>query len=112
MLEDSGFSSEVHRLATIEMTRIKNIYNSFFFVDSSGQKELKPEVTIQQLNLVNDTIKKITAIYKECAAQQMALNAEKEDHAQDVEATRQKILSLQKTLKIELPKVLKGLYGI
>lgn len=112
MLENEGFANEIHALATQERLRIAKIYDSFFFIKANGEKELKPEITIQQLNLVNETIKKITAIYKQCAAQQIALNADKDDHAQDVEDTRQKILSLQKTLNIELPKTLKGLYGI
>lgn len=112
MLEDTRFPQEVQRLATIERTRIEKIYQSFFYIKPNGEKELKDEVTIDQLNLVNEAIKKITAIYKECTARQIALNAEKDDHAQDVEETRQKILSLQKTLNIELPKTLKGLYGI
>lgn len=82
------------------------------FYMSNGEKKLKPDVTMDQLLAIKDSLIKALAIYNERNKEEEVLQQENIEFDNKITQTKDKLLSFSKQFNVKLPSIFTKLYGI
>lgn len=111
-LGDPGYAQQTGKEISLQVERLKFMYENMFYIDSNGTKRLKPDTTMDQLNAIKGALIKINAIYNERANEVEELNEKREMINKASAETGRKIKGFCSEFNIEVPSLLKKLYGL
>jgi hypothetical protein len=106
------FAKDVEEKSNKNIERLQFMYEEMFYLNSGGEKELKPNVTLQQLKFIKEKLMEIDAIYKDRNMELEAFKKDKEEADVKSTQTRDNLASFCSKCNIEVPDVFKKLYRL
>lgn len=110
-MDQQAFAKKIEQQSQLEIERIKFQYEELFYM-SNGEKKLKPNVTMAQLQAIKDSLIKVLAIYNERNQEEEVLKKENMEFDNKITKTREDLLSFSKQYKVPIPSIFAKLYGI
>ncbi len=110
-MDQQEFANKIQQKSNLEIQRLKVIFDDMFYM-SNDEKKLKPNVTMDQLLAIKDSLIKALAIYNERNKEEEALKEENTEFDNKITQTKDKLLSFSKQFNVKIPSIFAKLYGI
>lgn len=110
-MDQREFAQRIEQKSKLEIQRLRIMFDDMFYI-SNNEKKLKPDVTMDQLLAIKDSLIKALAIYNDRNREEEALKQENTEFDNNITQTRDKLLSFSKQFNVKIPSVFAKLYGI
>jgi len=110
--DQTAFAERIQQQSSKNIADLRLMYEDLFCIGPDGDKVLKSNVTLMQLQFIKMKLLEIDAIYSENNLEFEALERDKTEESIKIAETKDSLTSFCTKRDIEIPKFFKNLYGL